>query len=88
MGDALELGATDFLSDDEVFEIYTEPEDFSEIREALESKGYSFLSAQIAMIPSSYASIKDEEASEKMQKLLDLLHDNDDVQSVYNNWES
>ena len=88
MEDALELGATDFISDDDVFEIYTEPEDFSKIREDLESKGYSFLSAQVAMIPSSYSSIKDEESSEKMQKLLDLLHDNDDVQSVYNNWGS
>lgn len=86
MEDALEAGATDFIADDEVFEVHTEPEDFSSIREALEAKGYEFLSSDIEMIPSSYSKIEDEEASIKMQKLLDLLHDNDDVQKVFNNW--
>lgn len=87
MEDALEAGATDFIADDDVYEIYTEPSDFSAIREDLEAKGYSFLSADVEMIPSSYTKLEDEEASLKMQKLLDLLHDNDDVQKVFNNWE-
>ena len=86
MEDALEAGATDFIADDEVFEVHTEPEDFSFVRENLESKGYEFLSSDVEMIPSSYSKIEDEEASIKMQKLLDLLHDNDDVQKVFNNW--
>lgn len=87
MENALEAGATDFIADDDVYEIYTEPSDFSAIREDLEAKGYSFLSADVEMIPSSYTKLEDEEASLKMQKLLDLLHDNDDVQKVFNNWE-
>lgn len=87
MEDALESGASDFMADDDVFEIYTEPEDFSNVRENLESKGYTFVSAEIEMVPSNYTSISDEENSLKMQKLLDMLDDNDDVQNVFHNWE-
>lgn len=86
MEDALEVGASDFVADDEVFEIYTEPNDLRNIREDLEGKGYKFLSADVAMIPSSYSKVEDEEAVAKLIKLLDLLHDNDDVQNVFNNW--
>lgn len=87
MEDALECGASDFITNDEVFEIQTEPEDFSKVREALEDKSYKFLSAEIEMIPSSYTKLSDEESISKMQKLLDLLEDNDDVQNVFHNWE-
>ena len=87
MEDALECGASDFISNDEVFEIQTEPEDFSKVREELEGKSYKFLSAEIEMIPISYTKLSDEESIAKMQKLLDLLEDNDDVQNVFHNWE-
>ena len=88
MEDALEQGATDFLSDDEIFEIYTEPEDLGRIRDALAQKGYEFVSDEIEMIPQTYVSIKDDEAAIKMQKLLDALEDNDDIQNVWHNWEN
>ena len=68
-------------------EIYTEPDDFGTVMEALEGKGYEFVSADVSMIPSTYTKIEDEEAAEKMQKLLDILDDNDDVQNVYHNWD-
>lgn len=84
---ALDAGASDFLVDEDIFEIYTEPEDFSEVREALESKGYEFASAEVEMVPSTYSSIAEEENRAKMQKLLDALEDNDDVQNVWHNWE-
>lgn len=87
MEEALEAGASDFLVDEDIFEIYTEPEDFSEVREALESKGYEFASAEVEMVPSTYSSIAEEENRAKMQKLLDALEDNDDVQNVWHNWE-
>lgn len=88
MEDALESGAADFSSDsDDVFEIYTEPSDFGAVMEALEAKGYEFVSADVSMIPSNYTKIDDPEAAEKMQKLLDMLDENDDVQNVYNNWD-
>lgn len=84
---ALEAGASDFLADEDIFEVYTEPEDFSDVREALESKGYEFESAEVEMVPSTYSSIAEEENRAKMQKLLDALEDNDDVQNVWYNWE-
>ena len=55
--------------------------------EALEEKKYEFVSADVSMIPSTYSKIEDEEAAIKMQKLLDILDDNDDVQNVYHNWD-
>ena len=87
MEDALEAGALDFLSDENVFEVYTDPDDFSSIREALEKKNYEFVSAEIEMVPSTYSTIVEEENATKMQKLLDTLDDNDDVQNVWHNWE-
>lgn len=88
MEDALEAGAADFITDEEdVFEVQTEPDDFSAVRDELESKGYSFASAEIEMVPSTYTSLTDEDAITKMQKLLDVLEDNDDVQNVFHNWE-
>ena len=88
MEDALEAGAADFSSESaDVYEIYTEPEDFGTVMEELEKKGYEFVSADVSMIPSTYTKIEDEEAAEKMQKLLDMLEDNDDVQNVYHNWD-
>lgn len=84
---ALEAGASDFLADEDIFEVYTEPEDFSDVREALESKGFEFASAEVEMVPSTYTSIAEEENRAKMQKLLDALEDNDDVQNVWHNWE-
>ncbi len=88
MEDALEAGAEDFSSESaDVYEIYTDPADFSAVMEALENKGYVFVSADVSMIPSTYTKIDDPEACEKMQKLLDMLDDNDDVQNVYHNWD-
>ena len=85
---AIESGATDFIVDNEAFVIYTEPNDLGKVRDELEKNGYNnFISAQVEMIPSTYTIIKDEETSAKMQKLLDMLEDNDDVQDVWHNWE-
>ena len=88
MEDALDCGASDFNAEEDVFEIQTEPEDFSTVRENLENKSYEFLSAEIEMVPSSYTQLSDEESKSKMQKLLDMLDDNDDVQNVFHNWEN
>ena len=87
MTDALEAGASDFQADDDVFEIYTEPSDFGGVRDDLEAKGYEFASAEVEMIPDTYTKIDDEELAVKMQKLLDMLEDNDDVQNVWHNWD-
>ena len=87
MEDALENGASDFQVETDVFEIYTEPEDFSAVNEALTKLGYTFIEAEIEMVPGNYTKLDDEEQILKMQKLLDNLEDNDDVQNVWHNWE-
>ncbi len=85
MEDALEAGAADFSTDGDVFEIATEPDDFSAVREDLEAKGYAFVSAEIEMVPDVYTAIEDPALALKMEKLLDALEDNDDVQAVWHN---
>jgi len=85
MEDALEAGATDFEADEDVFDISTEPEDFSAVREDLEAKGYSFLTAEVQMVPDVLSAIDDPDAIKNMDKLLDMLEDNDDVQDVWHN---
>lgn len=86
MEHALEAGASDFTADADAFEILTEPADFTAVREALEKAGYSFASAQVEQVPSTFTAL-DEETTRKMEKLLDLLEDNDDVQNVWHNWD-
>ena len=84
---ALDAGAEDFNSDEEeVFIITTTPDDFSEVREALEAQGLEFLEAGIKMIPDTYTAVSDEDAR-KVQKIINLLEDDDDVQEVYHNAE-
>ena len=84
---ALEAGAEDFDFDGDVFEISTAPGDLGAVRDALEEKGYSFVSAEVQYIPQTTTVIEDTEASEKMEKLIDLLEENDDVQNIWHNWE-
>ncbi|NLC68813.1 MAG: YebC/PmpR family DNA-binding transcriptional regulator [Clostridiaceae bacterium] len=87
MMDAVNAGAEDFDAQDEYFEILTDPADFSAVREDLEKKGYSFISAGVEMIPGTTIKLVEPEHIEKMSKLIDSLEDMDDVQNVYHNWE-
>ena len=83
---AIESGAEDFEAEEEVYEIKTAPADFTTVTEALTEQGLTFLEAGVQMLPSTYVTL-DEEASEKMQRLIDRLEDLDDVLEVYHNWE-
>ena len=83
---ALDSGAEDFEVAEEYYEITTLPEDFTKVREALESNGIEFLEAEIQMVPSTYITL-DEKDGEKMQRLIDNLEELDDVMNVYHNWE-
>ena len=85
MEDALEAGASDFVPESGVFEIYTEKDDFEAVKEALETKKYEFVSAEVDKVPSTYVDLGEEDAI-KMQRLLDNLEDNDDVVNVWHNW--
>ena len=86
--DALECGAADYSAGDEGFEIITEPNDFMLVSDALKEKGYTFISAEVGMIPSTFTSIDSPELCVKMGKLIDMLEDNDDVQDIWHNWEN
>lgn len=87
MDDALEAGAADFEADEDIYTVYTEPSDMGAVRDDLTAKGYTFASAEVEMVPSTYTKIDDPDVQVKMQKLLDMLEDNDDVQNVWHNWD-
>lgn len=89
MMQALDAGAEDFVANDDTFEIYTAPNDFSAVRETLEPMGYTFLTAEVSMIPQNYTEITDQETVDKIERFLERLDDNDDVQEVFHNgsWE-
>lgn len=86
MEDCLECGAIDFDIEAEAVEIFTGPDEVGKVREALEAKGYAFASAEPEYVPSTYVRLDGDNAV-KMEKLLDMLEDNDDVQNVWHNWE-
>jgi len=83
--DALEAGADDIVPEETVFGIYTTPDGFSSVSGALESSGYTFLSAQIEMVPQSYTTLTDPGDVKNMEKMLELMEDNDDIQDVWHN---
>lgn len=87
MMEALDAGAEDFNVEDEYFEILTDPDSFSKVRELLEKKGYEFIEADIEMVPTVMTKLTDPKQIEFMDKLIDNLEDLDDVQNVYHNWE-
>ena len=86
MMDAMDCGADDFEAEDEVFTIYTAPEDFNAVAEAMTAKKYTFASAQIEMVPQNYQKLETEEQIANMEKLIDAMEDDDDVQNIWHNW--
>ena len=83
---ALDAGADDFAEEEDCYEILTDPDAFSSVREALEAEGIEMAEAEVTMIPQTYVELTDETAIKNLQKTLDLLEDDDDVQAVYHNW--
>lgn len=84
---ALDAGAEDFEEEEDSFEILTAPDDFSVVREALEAENIPMASAEVTMVPQNYVELTDENDIKKMNKILDLLDEDDDVQAVYHNWD-
>ena len=84
---ALDAGAEDFSEEEDSYEIYTDPDDFSSVRENLEKAGIPMMEADVTMIPQTWTELTDEDAIKKMNRILDLLDDDDDVQAVYHNWD-
>lgn len=84
---ALDAGAEDFSEEEDSFEVITDPENFSAVREVLEDAGIPMMQAEVTMIPQTWVELTDEDSIKKMNRTLDLLDEDDDVQAVYHNWE-
>ena len=84
---ALDAGAEDFSDEEDSYEILTDPNAFSEVREALEKEGIKMANAEVTMIPQNYVTLTDEEAIKKMNIIIDRLDEDEDVQQVYHNWD-
>lgn len=88
MMDALDCGAADFEADEDCFTVYTDPDAFGVVLSAMEGKGYVFASAKVEMVPQNYVTLSDEGDIKNMEKLIDNMEDNDDVQNVWHNWDN
>ena len=84
---ALDAGAEDFAEEEDSFEVITSPEDFSAVRETLEQNNIPMASAEVTMIPQTYVELTDEQDIKNINRTLDLLEEDDDVQAVYHNWD-
>ena len=84
---ALDAGAEDFSEEEDSLDILTNPDDFSAVREALEKEGVPMAEAEITMIPQNYVTLSDENDIKFLNRTLDLLDEDDDVQAVYHNWD-
>lgn len=84
---ALDAGADDFIENEDSYEILTAPDDFASVRESLEKEGIPMASAEITMIPQNYVKLTNETDINNLNRILDLLDADDDVQNVYHNWE-
>ena len=84
---ALDAGAEDFSEEEDSYEVYTDPDSFSKVREALEKENIPMLEAGVTMIPQTWVELSSEEDIKKLNRILDLLDGDDDVQAVYHNWD-
>lgn len=84
---ALDAGAEDFAEEEDSFEVTTDPADFSVVREALEAEGIPMVSADVTMIPQTWVDLTSEQDIKMMNRILDMLDEDDDVQEVYHNWD-
>ncbi|HWT75315.1 MAG TPA: YebC/PmpR family DNA-binding transcriptional regulator [Mobilitalea sp.] len=83
---ALDAGAEDFAEEEDSFEILTNPDDFSMVREGLEKAKIPMAQADVTMIPQTWVELKDDNDLKMMSRILDLLEEDDDVQEVWHNW--
>jgi len=84
---ALDAGAEDFSEEEDSYEVLTDPDSFPEVHKALNDANIAMISAEVTMIPQNYVTLTDEDAIKSLNKILDLLDEDDDVQAVYHNWD-
>ena len=83
----IQICILDQLQDENIFEVYTDPDDFDTVKEALKAEGLEFLEAEIQMVPQTYTSLTSEDDIKNMEKMLEVMEANDDIQDVWHNWE-
>ncbi len=88
MMDAVEAGAEEFEAEDEIYQITTSPDDYYQVKEQLEANGYTFADSSLGPVPITMAEVSDPAVIEKLEKMLDKMDDNDDIQEVYYNWDN
>lgn len=88
MMDAVEAGAEEFEAEDEIYQITTSPDDYYQVKEQLEANGYTFADSSLGPVPITMAEVSDSAVIEKLEKMLDKMDDNDDIQEVYYNWDN
>lgn len=86
--DSLEAGAEDVSGEDEVYEIVTASADYYDVKDALEAKGYTFLDASIGMVPNTWTTVSDEETQARLDRMIELLEDHEDIKEVFHNYDS
>ena len=87
-GNLLDCGAEDFAAEEECYEVTTAPDDYYAVRDALEDRGYVFLDSSLGPVPVTYAEVSDPAVVEQLEKMLDMMEDNEDIQEVFNNWDN
>lgn len=88
MLEAIEAGAEDVQMEEDLFVVTTSMDDFAKVRDNLLENGYEFHTADLFYLPQNETAVEDPEAQKKLQKMIDVLEDNDDVQSVFHNWQN
>lgn len=88
MMDALDSGAADFIAEDEYYEVDTDPNDYYTVKDALEGKGYTFLDSSLGPVAITNAEVSDPDIISSLEKMLDMMEENEDIQEVYHNWDN
>ncbi len=88
MMDALDCGASDFASEDEYYEIDIAPDDYYQVKDALEAKGYTFIDSSVGPVAITTADVTDPDIATSLEKMLDMMEENEDIQEVYHNWDN
>lgn len=84
---AIDAGAEDVIEEEDAYEVITAAEDYHKVRAALEEGGYEFVQSEITYIPQTYTTLTNPDDIKNMEKMIDMLEENDDVQEVYTNWD-
>ena len=88
MMDALDSGAADFSSDEECYEIETAPDDYFTVKEALEAKGYTFVDSSVGPVASTLNEVADPDICAQLEKMFDMMEENEDIQDYFHNWDN